>query len=397
MDKSTAQALVDKNDGNISAAAREAGVGRTKFRGYLGYWTGEEGSEGTVKIEKEEITVLEEHRLKTELRNITKMNKDLVVELDKTSALVDLMHSFSKAPMTIPKWMAPGKTKGDRAIATSFLSDLHFDEVVKPEQVNFSNAYNRRIGELRLQKFFDNTLRMTRDYCGGIKIDGLILPLGGDIVSGDIHEELQITNETHILETVLHWTGQLAAGINMLSAHVEDIHIPCFAGNHGRMTKKPVMKDRNNRNFDWFIYKLLQDKCPGVTFDIPQDTSARWKVYNTKYHGTHGDRFRGGGGIGGIMVPIRRGAALLHQAEAVMGSPFDILILGHFHQYITDDGAGILVNGSLKGYDEFAMNSNFGFQPPQQSFWLTDPDHGITLRAPIRVLSDAEGWQRDTA
>jgi len=52
------------------------------------------------------------------------------------------------------------------------------------------------------------------------------------------------------------------------------------------------------------------------------------------------------------------------------------------------------VNGSLKGYDEFAANSNFDFEPPQQAFWLTDPHHGKTIDAPIHVLDKNEYWRK---
>ena len=45
----------------------------------------------------------------------------------------------------------------------------------------------------------------------------------------------------------------------------------------------------------------------------------------------------------------------------------------------------LIVNGSLKGYDEYAYNNNFGFEPPQQALWLTHPKHGITFRMPVQV------------
>ena len=40
-------------------------------------------------------------------------------------------------------------------------------------------------------------------------------------------------------------------------------------------------------------------------------------------------------------------------------------------------------NGSLKGYDEYAADNNFGFEPASQNFWVTHPDHGITFDAPV--------------
>ena len=67
------------------------------------------------------------------------------------------------------------------------------------------------------------------------------------------------------------------------------------------------------------------------------------------------------------------------------------MLLGHFHQYMTLPG--IIVNGSLKGYDEYAMISNFGFEVPQQAFWLTTPERGPAFHVAIQPMTrKAEGW-----
>ena len=38
------------------------------------------------------------------------------------------------------------------------LSDTHFDEVVKAAEMNYVNAYNRRIADLRLETYFSNDM-----------------------------------------------------------------------------------------------------------------------------------------------------------------------------------------------------------------------------------------------
>jgi hypothetical protein len=54
---------------------------------------------------------------------------------------------------------------------------------------------------------------------------------------------------------------------------------------------------------------------------------------------------------------------------------------GHFHKRMLT--ARLRGNGSLKGYDEYAADNNFGFEPASQNFWVTHPDHGITFDAPV--------------
>jgi hypothetical protein len=62
---------------------------------------------------------------------------------------------------------------------------------------------------------------------------------------------------------------------------------------------------------------------------------------------------------------------------------YDTMLIGHWHQY-THLGR-LIVNGSLKGYDEYAYNSGFPFETPQQALWLTHPKYGITYRMPVYV------------
>jgi DNA repair exonuclease SbcCD nuclease subunit len=106
---------------------------------------------------------------------------------------------------------------------------------------------------------------------------------------------------------------------------------------------------------------------------------------------THGDQFRGGSGISGIQTPLALGAFRKSKRQQAIDDPFDTMLLGHFHQYMTLPG--MIVNGSLKGYDEYAMISNFGFEVPQQAFWLTTPERGPGFHVAIQPMSrKAEGW-----
>lgn len=70
---------------------------------------------------------------------------------------------------------------------------------------------------------------------------------------------------------------------------------------------------------------------------------------------------------------------------------YDTLLLGHWHQLIMLQR--LIVNGSLKGYDEYAAQNNFGFERPQQGLWITHPIHGITFSMPVH-LEDTPTEQR---
>lgn len=295
-----------------------------------------------------------------------------------------LMEMPTPAP---PAWVKPVRSVGSsEAIPTAFLSDAHFDEVVFPERVEHLNEYNRQIAEARLSAFFRNTASIARDYLRGLKYPGIVVPMGGDMFSGDIHEELKETNEATLQESVYHWLDPMIAGLKFLASEFGRVYVPCVVGNHPRGTKKPSHKMRVPNNMDWLYCALLakflaDDKR--ITFAVSQSADIGYSLYSTRYRLTHGDQFRGGSGIAGLLSPLMIGDARKSKRARAVGNEYDYLLLGHWHQRASFKS--IIVNGSLKGYDEYAYDSNFDYQPPEQSFWLTDPAHGITISAPIHL------------
>lgn len=293
-----------------------------------------------------------------------------------------------------PKWLTPAKPKKARhATAVAMLSDCHFDEVVRPVEIGGANAYNREIAELRLKQWATKVIELTRDHLSGVTIDGLVIMLGGDLFSGNLHDLAQ-TNADTLPGSVLHWSEQLCAAITLLADHFGKVYVPSVVGNHGRLTIKPRTKLRARDNIDWLVAHMLArhfDKVDGVTVSVTDDPDAFVTVYDTVHLVTHGDQVTGGGGIGGIWPPIMRMIARKRTRYALQ--PFDLVCMGHFHQLVTAPTQGLIVNGSLKGYDEFAAVNNFSPEPAQQALWLVTPEHKITWNAPVFVSDPkSEGW-----
>lgn len=294
-----------------------------------------------------------------------------------------------------PTWTRRA-AKGGKHHGTPWLmlSDLHLDEVVQPAEIGGVNAYNRRIAEQRLRATFDNTVDVCTNYWSGIAYDGFVCALGGDLYSGDIHDELTQTNEDTILGSILHWSDLLASGIAQLADTFGRVHVPVVVGNHGRRSRKPRSKFRARDNFDWFTGHLLartfaNDKR--ITFDVAESADTFVQSYDHRVCLTHGDQASGGAGIGGIWPPLMRLDARKRQRNAAVNQPYDLLVMGHWHQLVF--GPSFIVNGSLKGYDEYAYTSNFGYEDPQQALWLMTPERGKTWTAPITPANrKREGW-----
>jgi hypothetical protein len=224
------------------------------------------------------------------------------------------------------------------------------------------------------------------------------------MVSGDIHEELRETNEDTLLGTCLHWSEQIAAGINMLAVEYPKVHVASVCGNHGRRTRKERAKLRARDSFDWLLAHMARRAitAKNVTWDIPEETDARVQVHGTRYLLTHGNLGFGGGGGGittGIWPTLIRGDLNRRKREGYAGAPYDVLLIGHYHVYRT--GGEFIVNGSLKGVDEYAYSRSFGLEAPMQALWFESPRHGPFGHTPIfvapmlpggRVDAEAEGW-----
>jgi hypothetical protein len=316
-----------------------------------------------------------------------------VMKLEKELGILNRV-SQKRQP---PKWLAspPKKTAGKyHGTPWLLLSDLHLDEVVVPAQVMGVNAYNRQIALLRLRETFSNTIMVIRDMWQGVVYDGIVVALAGDNFSGIIHEELKETNEDTILGSLDFWIDHLAAGLLLLADEFGKVHVPVVVGNHGRNTRKPRHKHRARDNFDWFLGRSLMrifESDKRITFDVSEAADTIVPAYGRSVVVTHGDQTQGGGGIGGIWPPIMRMDARKSQRYAAVDMPYDLLVMGHWHQLTF--GPNWIVNGAMKGYDEFAFDMNFGFEPPQQALWLMTPEHGKTLTAPIFSLDKKkEGW-----
>jgi hypothetical protein len=320
--------------------------------------------------------------LEGELANAQKKS---LSETEIRRTIISLADDVAKT--TTPDWVldvsSPGSSPG---VPTLFLSDFHWGEVVHPSQINGVNKFNLEIARKRLKLATERAVRLLSIISPKMDYPGIVVPLGGDMVSGNIHDELTASNEINTMPTVVDLFGELVALITTMADTFGKVFLPCVTGNHGRDTVKIWNKDRHHTSFDWLLYVFLAKRFEGdkrVTFLIPDGPDAYFRIFNHRYLLTHGDQFRGGDGMIGALGPIIRGDHKKRSRNAQIDMEYDTMLCGHWHQLI--HLSRLIVNGSLKGYDEYAYNNNFGFEVPQQALWLTHPKYGITYRSPVFV------------
>lgn len=340
--------VIKKPTGEAAAAAAEA--------------------ESTIRTLRAELAALQKDRLNEEFikRRILKM---------------------TQAHAEPPKWLIPKKPSLTApGVPTLFASDWHWAEVVDPSQIGGVNEFNLEIAHRRSRRLIEITIDLLNNHMVNPDYPGIVFALGGDMVSGNIHEELLATNEVEIMPTVIDLFGVLTWCITTLADQFGRVFVPCVSGNHGRDTYKIRAKGRNHTSFDWLLYCFLAKRFEGdkrVSFLIPNGPDALYSVFGHRYLLTHGDQFRGGDGMIGALGPIIRGDHKKRSRQTQIGATYDTMLLGHWHQLIQLQR--LIVNGSLKGYDEYAFSNNFGYEVPRQALWITHPMHGITFSMPVNV------------
>jgi hypothetical protein len=263
--------------------------------------------------------------------------------------------------------------------------------VVDAAQIEGCNSYDLSIAHRRAKRCLEVTKALLLHSLTNHGYPGIVVALGGDMCSGDIHEELSETNEVPMLPAVVDLFGVLHKIIRDLRDTFGRVFVPCVVGNHGRLSKKPKSKNKVFTNLDWLLYTMLEksfEDDESVRFMVSEGSDVSFKVYNHRYLLTHGDQFRGGDGQVGALGPIIRGDHRKRGRNGQIGVPYDTMLLGHWHQLIQMQK--LIVNGSLKGYDEYAYQGNFPFEPAKQALWLTHPKHGITFQMPILVSDEIQ-------
>ena len=300
-----------------------------------------------------------------------------------------------------PKWVVRGSNgKGRPGIPVAMWSDWHWGEVVVPAQINGVNEFNMEIAHRRARGLVEKTIHLLRNHIVNPEYPGIVINLGGDMLSGDIHDELTETNDMPMMPCLLNLFGVLNWAIRTMADEFGHVFLPCVPGNHGRNTRKPVAKNRNATNFDWLLYQLLAKSFESdgrVQFFIPDGPDALYEVAGHRFLLTHGDSMRGGDGLIGHFGPVLRGQKKKLSRNANIGLEFDTMIHGHFHTYFPT--SKIIGNGSLKGLDEYAYQGNFSYEPPIQALWITHPEHGVTIHIPVyleqhagKVASRSTDW-----
>ncbi len=274
---------------------------------------------------------------------------------------------------------APKKPKTSSREAHEFVllwSDTHAGEVVSREETNGLNEYDWKTMMRRHDEILRGVVsyRQNRPYpVNTLHILGL-----GDMLSGNIHDELAETNEFPLVETAVQFGLDAAEWLEGFIPHFARIRFAGVVGNHPRMHRKPRAKQKFD-NFDWVVYRIMEQRLsgyPSVTFDVPKAQHWPVEVAGRRLLMYHGD------GIRSTMVDVPWGGIIRHTSKlrnqyATAGQPIDHFVCGHYHEASVVKNRRIIMNGSVKGIDEYSMQQFGGGEPPCQLLLTFHPKRGL--------------------
>ena len=328
--------------------------------------------------EKPVMEQVREFKLKNEVKAQKKQEKQLIKELAKKEAEVEAIAEMKRTPQEY----SMKATKSPDIDATAFIiaSDWHAEELINSATVNQLNEFNLKIADERITRFFNNSAKLLKVTGNHIKITKTVLALLGDFISGNIHDELLETCQLRPIEAIIWVQERMIAGIKLLLKKTnQEFVIVCHVGNHTRITKTIHYSTEQGNALEYFMYHNLQSIFKDekrIEFVIAEGYHSYLDVYGYTIRLHHGHAIRYGGGIGGLFIPAYKAISQWNKSRKA-----DLDVFGHFHQL--KNGGNFIVNGSLIGYNPYALRIKADFERPRQKFFLYTSNGEVTEECPI--------------
>ena len=309
-------------------------------------------------------------------QSIRALEKEVAGHRERADFIEAIADAPDPKPLRITKRAEQGKSKPAASYAM-LASDWHMGENVRPETVGHRNEYNPEIAQERAAQFFQSNLILLDAARAAWDIRDSVLWLGGDLITGYIHEEYLEENFLSPTEESLLAYETLATGIKSFLAQsgVERLFVPTSHGNHGRTTTKMRIASSARNSYEWMLYQLLAKHFadePRIKFQIAGGYHNIVDIYGFKIRFHHGNAIGYGGGIGGLSIPANRRIGRQAKGEV---DRIDLDAFGHFHQR-TYPGL-FMGNGSLIGWNAFAEEIGCSFEDPMQTSFVVDERYKI--------------------
>ena len=322
--------------------------------------------EGIDNHQEKKIHILVEENKELKKKTKTKIKREVLED-----EILDLYKNnlSSKINLPVSKIKIPDEKNGT---AILMISDVHLGEVIKKEDVNGINEYNKKIAIKRLNTLFAKFEMLCKKH----KVSKCHLFFNGDLLDGGIQHESIRNSDLNEVESIFYLEEYLIMKLTELSKCFNRIDIDVIVGNHGRILQgRPYFKEKITMNYEYILGMQLkmyfdvltkQGKNNKIFITVPKSSFIVRNVNGNKFLVTHGDIFSGGGtgGFGGlpfysILMSAAKFYGVITQIGALEDVSFNHILMGHYHTIFKlpiFNGGYCFGNGCINGTNEFGLS-----------------------------------------
>lgn len=369
---------IPKSWENIRHKASRLGIKRSTYMGTRDLLVGMIDKKNCVR--KEGNTIQDDINGSIGKKETTAISDKYKQAIEQINQLNSLLEATKAKDINTSEIIIPPKSKDGESVAIMVASDWHVEEVVKPETISGMNTFNKVIAQRRAENFFRNGFNLLKITKTDTNINTIVLALLGDFISNNIHEDSAESNSMLPIEAVMFAQNLIASGIEFLLKNTDcNLIVPCCCGNHSRTTKKLHIQTEQGNSLEYYMYHNLASFFKNekrVRFLIAEGYHAYLNIFGAVIRFHHGHQIKYQGGIGGITIPVNKAISQWDKMKRA-----DLTVMGHYHQL--RDGGNFICNGSLIGYNAYALAIKADYETPKQAYFLWNKKRGKTISAPI--------------
>ena len=319
-------------------------------------------------------------------------NAKLHNALGSREELLDTLVAATSSLEPLPAVEWAGERRHENEMSAVFkLSDWHVGAVTKVAETEGFGEFNWALAQSRVAYIADKFLGWIATHRRSFHIPTLNIFSEGDMVSGDIHYELQVTNEFPAPVQAVKAGGLLAQMIATLAPHFERVIVTEInIDNHSRLTKKLQFAQGGENSWGYVVHAVANARLAAhenVTINQAPGIRQLVDVVGVKFLVEHGHCVKAWNGVPFYGMERHQGKEATKRMQAMLDAErksvdeiahdigFDYLSIGHWHVPSIISNR-ILVNGCLPGTTEY--DHAFGRSaPPAQVSFLVHPKYKV--------------------
>lgn len=323
-----------------------------------------------------------------EIRALREQNRRLVERIDELrlgEGQIQMICEEIKELVQVMEPPAPvlrssaSKKVESPCTAVLHLTDWHYGEYQDPNEIEGFGKFNRLVAKDRLfNQLLPRFLNWVEVKRSNYIVDDCVIPVTGDLISGDIHHELQVTNEIPSPVQAVEVGYILGNLIGLLAGKFASVRVEFItADNHSRLVSKPQAKEAGFNTYNFIVGSIVSERVKeikNVQFDLYPMIQKIVKIENTSYLCTHGDSIQGWAGFPYYGIDRKAGKEAIRRMQKNLDElRFDKILLGHFHAPLVSPWW--MIGGSLSGTSTY--DHKYGrYSPPIQTAWMVHPKYG---------------------